>query len=141
FSTTDGLGALFASDAFTPLGTDTFASGGGIVDFSLFSNTKNSDPNKEVKNGANPDNSSDTEANFYAWITKGGATSGETVFLFFDDGGAGPDDNHDDFVVSLSVGGGGNNPPPSPVPLPAGGLLMLGGLGAFAIARRRKNKS
>jgi glycerophosphoryl diester phosphodiesterase len=28
-------------------------------------------------------------------------------------------------------------PPPSPVPLPAGGLLLLGGLGALAFARRK----
>jgi hypothetical protein len=27
---------------------------------------------------------------------------------------------------------------PAPIPLPAGGVLLLSGVGAFAIARRRK---
>lgn len=48
------------------------------------------------------------------------------LWLFYDDGASGPDDNHDDLVIRISA-----------VPLPAGGLLLLTGLGALAFRRRK----
>ena len=92
--------------------------------------------NDRTKAGANTDNTATPAiANFFSSLS----TSAETVFLFFDDAGGGDDDNHDDFVVSLSMVPPGQEP--EPVPLPAGGLLLIGGLGAFAMARRRKTKA
>ncbi len=133
-------GNFSAPDGNTPLATGTFAGNSiGFLDFA-FESTNGSNTISAV-NGSNPGVSAD-QPNFYAWIDDNGSTSGDTIWLFYDDGGAGPDDNHDDFVVSLSVappGGGGT--PPSPVPLPAGGMLLIGGLGALAVARRRKDKS
>jgi hypothetical protein len=60
-------------------------------------------------------------------FAQGGAGEHSVFFLAFDDNGAGPDDNHDDFLIRVNV-----------VPLPAGGLLLIGGLGALAAIRRRR---
>lgn len=60
-------------------------------------------------------------------FTQGGAGQHSVFFLAFDDNGAGPDDNHDDFLIRVNV-----------IPLPAGGVLLIGGLGALAALRRRR---
>lgn len=60
-------------------------------------------------------------------FAQGGAGAHSVFFLAFDDNGAGPDDNHDDFLIRVNV-----------VPLPAGGLLLIGGLGVLAALRRRR---
>jgi hypothetical protein len=55
------------------------------------------------------------------------ANGGKTAYAFFDDGGAKRDLDYDDLAFSISA-----------VPVPAGGLLLISGLGALAVARRRK---
>ncbi len=61
------------------------------------------------------------------------SADGKTAYAFFDDGGSAPglggnvDLDYDDLAFEISA-----------VPVPAGGLLLLTGLGALAVARRRK---
>lgn len=50
-------------------------------------------------------------------------------YLALDDSGADNDDNHDDIIVRVDV---------APIPLPAGGLLLLTALGGMAVLRRRR---
>lgn len=57
------------------------------------------------------------------------STSVNRFYLALDDGGGSPDDNHDDIIIRVDV---------APIPLPAGGLLLMGGLAGFAALRRRK---
>lgn len=62
-------------------------------------------------------------------------TSGQSLVLWFDDKGAGADRDYDDMAIRLEIVGG----TVSTVPVPAAGLLLLGGLGALgALKRRRK---
>ena len=146
FSTDDypNDGSEYAVNGLTPLDTADLPaafSSGSILDFEFTSEDDKPiqtpvDPS--VANGSNPLLGLG-DANFYAWIDGNGSRTGTTIFLFYDDSGAGPDDNHDDFVVRLSVGRPGR--PPSPVPLPAGGLLLIGGLGVLAAVRRRNSKA
>lgn len=90
-------------------------------------------------NGANPDGSGPSSPpNFFvSFVGNPSATSGSSVWLFLDDGGAGPDDNHDDMVIRLTASGGSFV---APIPVPAAGFLLLGGLAALGglASRRRK---
>lgn len=70
---------------------------------------------------------SDHEFGVFADKTQiGGLTR---FYLGLDDDGNSSDDNHDDIIVRVEA---------SIVPLPASGLLLLGGLGGLAFMRRRK---
>lgn len=52
---------------------------------------------------------------------------GQSIYAFFDDSGAANDRDWDDMVVRIDV-----------IPVPAAGLLLLGGLGAMAAMKRRR---
>lgn len=52
-----------------------------------------------------------------------------SYFALFGDGGGGNDDDLDDMVIRIDV---------APIPLPAGGLLLIGALAGLAALRRRK---
>jgi hypothetical protein len=52
---------------------------------------------------------------------------GQSVYAYFDDSGAADDRDWDDMVVRIDV-----------IPVPAAGLLLLGGLGAMAAMKRRR---
>lgn len=92
-----------------------------------------------VNNGSNADGGvAGAEPNFFVSFADPTQSSGQMVYLFLDDSQQG-DDNHDDMVIRLTATGGSFV---APIPVPAAGLLLLGGLGALgAFARRRNRKA
>jgi hypothetical protein len=119
------------TDVGDPLASTTVSTVGGILDFVFSSlNTRNG-ATGSVANGANPDaNPANMMApfpiNFFATFGDQATTTGNVLWLFLDDIGQSGGDNHDDLVIRIST-----------VPLPAGALLLMSGLGALAIRRKR----
>jgi hypothetical protein len=56
--------------------------------------------------------------------------NGHSVYAYFDDAGASDDRDWDDMVVQISI-----------LPIPAAGLLLLGGVGGLAAVGRRRKKA
>jgi hypothetical protein len=137
------------TNSFTMNGSELFSGGGnannviaadplastvvdvtaGDLDFSFASVSPRTGATGSVANGSNPAVEFGV-INFFASFGPGqeDATSGNTLWLFLDDIGQTGGDNHDDLVIRISA-----------VPLPAGAVLLMTGLGAMALRRKRKS--
>ncbi len=123
FTTTPGGGGSWVAGSVAQTFNGVMS---GLLDFAFGANS----------NASNPADYAANLGNFFVSFANENASSGQIAYLFFDDIGS-PDDNHDDMVIRLSVTNGGIGI--APIPLPAAGFLLLGGLGIMgAVARRRK---
>jgi hypothetical protein len=127
-NTSFGLAGVSLFDTHTAVVGDKKVVDGnptGIVELLFKTNGGPSKPDGQIENGVGGT----------AGLSLGFALSADlrTAYAFFDDGGSAPglggavDLDYDDLAFSISA-----------VPVPAGGLLLISGLGALAVARRRK---
>lgn len=100
----------------------------GVLSFSFSSLTSGA----SVSNGENAYGSADPYANFFATFGGTDSQTGNVLTLFFDDDGASKDSDYDDMVIQITI---------IPNPLPASGIMLLGGLGCMVYMRRRKHRA
>jgi hypothetical protein len=122
------------TNSFNDLGVfswDVVGVTSGLLDF-VFSTNGGAG---SVANGSNQDNLPSIPNFFVSFLPDPTSSFGQSLLLFLDDGAGNGTDNHDDLIVRLDLNGGTI----APVPLPAGGLLLIGALGGLAALRRRKS--
>jgi hypothetical protein len=99
----------------------------GLLSFSFASLTSGA----VVANGKNKFGGKTPYANFFATFGGTDSQTGDVLTLFFDDDGASKDSDYDDLVIQIAL---------IENPLPASGILLIGGIGGMGLLRLRKQR-